>query len=138
MSDIGKTYHPQVTVQRQLKINSLRWLRVVICSLIVLSLVALNLVLLQGLVRSAPAASLKQDEARFGNIRPVGYTEGSDSLGLAYLPLASFGVYSSLVMTEPIVNDPPPDPEPDPGPLPTDDPPIVVPPIPPSGPVGPG
>lgn len=33
---------------------------------------------------------------------------------------------------------PTPDPEPDPGPLPTDDPPIVYPPIPPSGPVGPG
>jgi hypothetical protein len=28
--------------------------------------------------------------------------------------------------------------EPDPGPLPTEEPPIVVPPIPPSGPVGPG
>ncbi len=37
-----------------------------------------------------------------------------------------------------IVDDPPPDPEPDPGDLPTDDPPIVYPPIPPSGPVGPG
>ena len=37
-----------------------------------------------------------------------------------------------------VVDDPPPDPEPDPGPLPTDDPPIVVPPIPSSGPVGPG
>ena len=37
-----------------------------------------------------------------------------------------------------VVDDPPPDPEPDPGTLPTDDPPIVVPPIPPSGPVGPG
>ncbi len=36
------------------------------------------------------------------------------------------------------VDDPPPDPEPDPGDLPTDDPPIVYPPIPPSGPVGPG
>jgi hypothetical protein len=33
---------------------------------------------------------------------------------------------------------PVPDPEPDPGPLPTDDPPIVYPPLPPSGPVGPG
>jgi hypothetical protein len=36
------------------------------------------------------------------------------------------------------VDNPIPDPEPDPGPLPTDDPPIVCPPIPPSGPVGPG
>jgi hypothetical protein len=36
------------------------------------------------------------------------------------------------------VDDPPPDPEPDPGPLPTDDPPIIYPPIPPAGPVGPG
>ncbi len=33
---------------------------------------------------------------------------------------------------------PPPGPEPDPGPLPTDNPPIVLPPFPPSGPVGPG
>ena len=33
---------------------------------------------------------------------------------------------------------PPPQPEPDPGPLPTDNPPIVLPPLPPSGPVGPG
>jgi hypothetical protein len=31
---------------------------------------------------------------------------------------------------------PPPDPEPDPGPFPGDDPPIVYPPLPPSGPVG--
>ncbi len=36
------------------------------------------------------------------------------------------------------VDDPPPSPEPDPGDLPTDDPPIIYPPIPPSGPVGPG
>jgi len=34
--------------------------------------------------------------------------------------------------------DPLPAPESDPGPLPVDDPPIVVPPIPASGPVGPG
>jgi hypothetical protein len=33
---------------------------------------------------------------------------------------------------------PPPEPEPDPGPFPGDDPPIVYPPVPPSGPVGPG
>src|SRR5262245_21848832 len=33
---------------------------------------------------------------------------------------------------------PPPDPEPDPGPFPGDDPPIGYPPVPPSGPVGPG
>ena len=33
---------------------------------------------------------------------------------------------------------PPPNPEPDPGPLPIDNPPIVLPPLPPSGPVGPG
>jgi len=37
-----------------------------------------------------------------------------------------------------VVDDPPPDPEPDPGDLPIDEPPILVPPIPPSGPVGPG
>ena len=36
------------------------------------------------------------------------------------------------------VHDPLPNPEPDPGDLPTDDPPIIYPPIPPSGPVGPG
>ncbi len=33
---------------------------------------------------------------------------------------------------------PPPDPEDDPGDLPTDDDPIIYPPLPPSGPVGPG
>jgi len=33
---------------------------------------------------------------------------------------------------------PPPGPEPDPGPLPIDNPPIVLPPLPPTGPVGPG
>jgi hypothetical protein len=33
---------------------------------------------------------------------------------------------------------PTPDPEPDPGPFPGDDPPIAYPPLPPSGPVGPG
>ena len=33
---------------------------------------------------------------------------------------------------------PPPPPEPDPGPLPIGHPPIVLPPLPPSGPVGPG
>jgi hypothetical protein len=37
-----------------------------------------------------------------------------------------------------VVDDPVPGPEPDPGDLPTDEPPILVPPIPPSGPVGPG
>ena len=36
------------------------------------------------------------------------------------------------------VEDPKPKPEPDPGPLPTDEPPIIIPPLPPSGPVGPG
>ena len=36
------------------------------------------------------------------------------------------------------IDDPAPDPEPDPGNLPTDEPPILIPPIPPSGPVGPG
>jgi len=35
-------------------------------------------------------------------------------------------------------DDPIPNPEPDPGDLPADDPPIVLPPIPISGPVGPG
>ncbi|WP_165221973.1 hypothetical protein [Aquisphaera insulae] len=38
----------------------------------------------------------------------------------------------------PADEDPAPKPEPDPGPLPTDEPPILIPPLPPSGPVGPG
>ena len=47
---------------------------------------------------------------------------------------------SSLVVgaTAVRIDDPAPDPEPDPGDLPTDEPPILIPPIPPSGPVGPG
>ena len=44
----------------------------------------------------------------------------------------------ALAMHATIVTLPPPQPEPDPGPLPIDDPPIVLPPLPPSGPVGPG
>ncbi|QEH38634.1 hypothetical protein OJF2_72400 [Aquisphaera giovannonii] len=35
-------------------------------------------------------------------------------------------------------DDPAPRPEPDPGPLPTAEPPIIIPPLPPSGPAGPG
>jgi hypothetical protein len=52
--------------------------------------------------------------------------------------LSLSGAGSSTAVAAAIVDDPPPDPEPDPGDLPTDDPPIVYPPIPPSGPVGPG
>ena len=46
----------------------------------------------------------------------------------------------NMTMVAPVADGklPPPGPEPDPGPLPIDDPPIVLPPIPPSGPVGPG
>jgi hypothetical protein len=44
----------------------------------------------------------------------------------------------AIVATDPPDEDPPPKPEPDPGPLPTDEPPIIIPPLPPSGPVGPG
>lgn len=42
---------------------------------------------------------------------------------------------------DPTIDDddlPPPNPEEDPGELPTDDPPIIYPPLPPTGPVGPG
>jgi hypothetical protein len=46
----------------------------------------------------------------------------------------SAGITSSQVANDP----PPPGPEPDPGTLPSDDPPIVYPPMPESGPVGPG
>jgi len=44
----------------------------------------------------------------------------------------------TLVMRPARVILPPPQPEPDPGPLPIDNPPIVLPPLPPTGPVGPG
>ena len=64
-------------------------------------------------------------------------------------PRLSLSAINSAVTAPPVVvtiavsstqddPSPAPDPEPDPGPLPTDDPPIVYPPIPPSGPVGPG
>ena len=64
-------------------------------------------------------------------------------------PRLSLSAINSFVTAPPLVvtmavsrmqddPNPAPDPEPDPGPLPTDDPPIVYPPIPPSGPVGPG
>jgi hypothetical protein len=46
------------------------------------------------------------------------------------------GVVASAVVDDDDI--PPPDPEPDPGPFPGDDPPIAYPPLPPSGPVGPG
>jgi hypothetical protein len=53
------------------------------------------------------------------------------------------GIASSLAAPPAILSAlddplPPPDPEPDPGPFPGDDPPIAYPPLPPSGPVGPG
>ena len=61
-------------------------------------------------------------------------------------PRLCLSAINSLVTAPPVVvsstvsqvDGPVPGPEPDPGPLPTDDPPIVIPPIPPSGPVGPG
>ncbi len=50
------------------------------------------------------------------------------------------GVTQHFVIGTPpaLVTEPPVPPEPDPGPLPPSDPPIILPPIPPSGPVGPG
>jgi hypothetical protein len=48
------------------------------------------------------------------------------------------GTVSTVTATVDDDPTPPPDPEPDPGPYPGDDPPIVYPPLPPSGPVGPG
>lgn len=50
-------------------------------------------------------------------------------------PSAAVLTMPNCIGGEPI---PPPDPEPDPGPFPGEDPPIVYPPLPPSGPVGPG
>ena len=55
------------------------------------------------------------------------------SSGLA--PPAAVVTPITMPVGDPI---PPPDPEPDPGPFPGEDPPIVYPPLPPSGPVGPG
>jgi hypothetical protein len=56
------------------------------------------------------------------------------------LKLSMSGMAVTATAAVALVDDstPPPDPEPDPGDLPTDDPPIVYPPLPPSGPVGPG
>jgi len=51
--------------------------------------------------------------------------------------LSMSGLVSGPAAAVAVVDDPP-EPEPDPGPLPTDNPPIVTPPIRPSGPVGPG
>jgi hypothetical protein len=45
---------------------------------------------------------------------------------------------SAVTATVTVGEIPPPDPEPDPGPFPGENPPIVYPPLPPSGPVGPG
>ena len=57
-------------------------------------------------------------------------------------PRLSLSAINSLVTAPPVVVSSAvsrlDDPVPDPGGLPTDDPPIVYPPIPPSGPVGPG
>ncbi|WP_165219191.1 hypothetical protein [Aquisphaera insulae] len=55
----------------------------------------------------------------------------------AVMPVATVRVRFDKPINDPTV-DPPPKPEPDPGPLPIDEPPILVPPLPPSGPVGPG
>lgn len=61
---------------------------------------------------------------------PLEALEGRLSLSAAVSGLAGLAYYSDHL--------PPPNPEPDPGPLPIDDPPIVLPPVPPSGPAGPG
>jgi hypothetical protein len=52
--------------------------------------------------------------------------------------LSGAGLALTVTLSPAMRTLPPPHPEPDPGPLPIDDPPIVLPPIPPSGPVGPG
>lgn len=54
------------------------------------------------------------------------------------LSLSGLSSGSTLAVTLFEHEIPPPDPEPDPGPFPGEDPPIVYPPLPPSGPVGPG
>ena len=64
--------------------------------------------------------------------------ESLDLFDVLESKLSMSGLVSGPAVAVAVVDDPPPDPEPDPGPLPTDDPPIVVPPIPPAGPVGPG
>ena len=63
--------------------------------------------------------------------------ESLDLFDVLESKLSMSGLVSGPAVAVAVVDDPP-DPEPDPGPLPTDDPPIVIPPIPPSGPVGPG
>ena len=64
--------------------------------------------------------------------------ESLDLFDVLESKLSMSGLVSGPAAAVAVVDDPPPDPEPDPGDLPTDDPPIVVPPIPSSGPVGPG
>jgi hypothetical protein len=61
-----------------------------------------------------------------------------DPFDVLELKLSMSGLVTGTAVAAAVHDDPPPDPEPDPGPLPTDDPPIVYPPIPPAGPVGPG
>jgi hypothetical protein len=63
--------------------------------------------------------------------------ESLDLFDVLESKLSMSGLVSGPAVAVAVDDDPPP-PEPDPGPLPTDDPPIVVPPIPSSGPVGPG
>ena len=62
--------------------------------------------------------------------------ESLDLFDVLESKLSMSGLVSGPAVAVAVVDDPPPDPEP--GPLPTDNPPIVIPPIPPSGPVGPG
>ncbi len=64
--------------------------------------------------------------------------ESMDSFDILESKLSLSTVVSAHTVTVALVDDPRPAPEPDPGDLPTDDPPIIYPPIPPSGPVGPG
>jgi hypothetical protein len=61
-----------------------------------------------------------------------------DSLNLFDALEPKLSASGLVVGVTPLVADDTTPPEPDPGPLPTDDPPIVIPPLPPSGPVGPG
>ena len=66
--------------------------------------------------------------------------EGLDLFDSLERKLSMSGLGGVTAPVQLVVNGelPPPGPEPDPGPLPIDDPPIVLPPLPPSGPVGPG
>lgn len=65
--------------------------------------------------------------------------EGLDRFDVLERKLSMSGVGTSFTTMAPAHGVlPPPGPEPDPGPFPIDNPPIVLPPLPPTGPVGPG